>query len=141
MKTKEKIRFIVAFFISYFLFLAISVFVFGNFLVGLEEQIIYFLLKDTVNYQAFDFVVYCSGIVSVSAYLGVVVALRTIKEKIDLKLVVASVIILFLLNILRIMVVMLSESWGLHEPLHVISWFVLLFVIVWLIKISLKKSF
>ena len=141
MKTKEKIRFIVTFFISYFLFLAISVFVFGNFLVGLEEQIIYFLLKDTVNYQAFDFVVYCSGIVSVSAYLGVVVALRTIKEKIDLKLVVASVIILFLLNILRIMVVMLSESWGLHEPLHVISWFVMLFVIVWLIKISLKKSF
>lgn len=141
MKTKERIRFIVAFFISYFLFLAISVFVFGNFLVGLEEQIIYFLLKDTVNYQAFDFVVYCSGIVSVSAYLGVVVALRTIKEKIDLKLVVASVIILFLLNILRIMVVMLSESWELHEPLHVISWFVMLFVIVWLIKISLKKSF
>lgn len=140
MKTKEKIRFIVAFFISYFLFLAIGVFVFGNFLVGLEEQIIYFLLKDSVNYQAFDFVVYCSGIVSVSAYLGVVVALRTIKEKISLKQVVASVIILFLLNLLRIMLVMLSEKIRLHNPLHVVSWFVMLFVVVWLVKIGVQKT-
>lgn len=140
MKTKEKIRFIVAFFISYFLFLAIGVFVFGNFLVGLEEQIIYFLLKDSVNYQAFDFVVYCSGIVSISAYLGVVVALRTIKEKISLKLVVASVIILFLLNLLRIMLVMLSEKIRLHNPLHVASWFLMLFVVVWLVKIGVQKT-
>ncbi len=140
MKTKEKIRFIVAFFISYFLFLAIGVFVFGNFLVGLEEQIIYFLLKDSVNYQAFDFVVYCSGIVSVSAYLGVVVALRTIKEKISLKQVVASVIILFLLNLLRIMLVMLSEKIRLHNPLHVASWFLMLFVVVWLVKIGVQKT-
>lgn len=139
MNTKEKIRFILIFFVSYFLLLAIGVFIFGNFLVGLEEQIIYFLLGNTVNYEAFDFVVYCSGIVSVSAYLGVIIALRSIKQKIELKLTLACVIILFLVNSLRIMLVMLSEKIGLHEPLHVISWFLMLFMILWLIKISYRK--
>jgi exosortase/archaeosortase family protein len=139
MNTKEKIRFILIFFVSYFLLLAIGVFIFGTFLVGLEEQIIYFLLGNTVNYEAFDFVVYCSGIVSVSAYLGVIIALRSIKQKIELKLTLACVIILFLVNLLRIMLVMLSEKIGLHEPLHVISWFLMLFMILWLIKISYRK--
>ena len=140
MNTKEKIRFILVFFVSYFLLLAIGVFIFGNFLVGLEEQIIFWLLGNGVNYEAFDFVVYCSGIVSISAYLGVVVALKAIKQKTPLKLVVASVIILFLLNLLRIMLVMLSEKIGLHNPLHVASWFLMLFAIVWLVKIGVQKT-
>jgi exosortase/archaeosortase family protein len=140
MNTKEKIRFILVFFISYFLFLAIGVFIFGNFLVGLEEKLIFWLLGNNVNYEAFDFVVYCSGIVSVSAYLGVIIALKTIKQKISNKAIAVSTIVLFLVNLLRIIVVMLSEKAGLHQELHIISWFLMLFVVVWLVKITSQKQ-
>ena len=139
MDTKEKIRFILVFFVSYFLFLAIGVFIFGNFLIGLEEKLIFWFLGNGVNYNAFDFVVYCSGIVSISAYLGVVAALKTINQKMSGKVVVTSVFVLFLINLLRIMLVMLSERIGIHQELHIISWFLMLFVVVWLIKISYRK--
>jgi len=140
MNTKEKIRFILVFFVSYFLLLAIGVFIFGNFLVGLEEKIIFWLLQNRVNYEAFDFVVYCSGIVSISAYLGVVIALKTIKQKMSWTPILLSIIVLFLVNLLRIMVVMLSEKVGWHQQTHIISWFLMLFVVVWLIKITFQKQ-
>lgn len=140
MNTKEKIRFILVFFVSYFLLLAIGVFIFGNLLIGLEEQIIYVLLKDAVNYEAFDFVVYCSGIVSISAYLGVVVALKAIKQKLSWTPILLSIIVLFLVNLLRIIVVMLSEKVGWHQQMHILSWFLMLFVVVWLVKITFQKQ-
>jgi len=140
MNTKEKIKFILVFFISYFLLLAIGVFVFGNFLVGIEKQIIFWLLENNVNYEAFDFVVYCSGIVSISAYLGIVIALGVIKQKQSWKAIVLCVIVLFLVNLLRIIVVMLSEKVGWHHALHIIFWFLMLFVVVGLIKITSQKQ-
>ena len=140
MNTKEKIRFILVFFVSYFLLLAVGVFIFGNFLVGLEEKLIFWLLGNGVNYEAFDFVVYCSGIVSISAYLGVVVALKAIKQKQSWTPILLSIIVLFLVNLLRIMIVMLSEKGGLHQQTHIISWFLMLFVVVWLVKIGVQKT-
>jgi exosortase/archaeosortase family protein len=116
----------------------IGVFVFGNALVGLEEKIIHFLLGNSVNYEAFEFVVYCSGIVSVSAYLGVIAGFLAIKQRVDCKMVWAGVILLFLINILRIMLVMLSEKVGWHHTTHVMSWFLMVLVILWQIKKSLK---
>ncbi len=138
MDKKQKIKFIVVFIVIYALLLLIGVFVFGNVLVGLEEKIIHFLLGNSVNYEAFEFVVYCSGIVSVSAYLGVISGFLAIKQKVKSKMVWVGVILLFLINILRIMLVMLSEKVGWHHTTHVMSWFLMVFVILWLIKKSLK---
>ncbi|MFA5745314.1 MAG: hypothetical protein WCX82_00745 [archaeon] len=139
MNTKEKIIFIVSFVVAYALLLLLGVYVFGNFLVSGEEKIVHLILQNSVNYQAFDFVVYCSGIVSISAYLGVVIGFWVVTVKPKLKLVLASVIVLLLVNLLRIIAVMLSEKIGIEEPLHVFSWFLMGAVIVWLIKISYKK--
>lgn len=138
MDKKQKIKFIVVFIVIYALLLLIGVFVFGNVLVGLEKKIIHFLLGNSVNYEAFEFVVYCSGIVSVSAYLGVIAGFLAIKQKVKSKMVWVGVILLFLINILRIMLVMLSEKVGWHHTTHVMSWFLMVFVILWLIKKSLK---
>ncbi|HRS42262.1 MAG TPA: hypothetical protein P5530_00050 [Candidatus Diapherotrites archaeon] len=138
MDKKQKIKFIVVFIVIYALLLLIGVFVFGNALVGLEEKIIHFLLGNSVNYEAFEFVVYCSGIVSVSAYLGVIAGFLAIKQRVDCKMVWAGVILLFLINILRIMLVMLSEKVGWHHTTHVMSWFLMVLVILWQIKKSLK---
>ncbi|HPV66100.1 MAG TPA: hypothetical protein PK655_01455 [archaeon] len=138
MDKKQKIKFIVVFIVIYALLLLIGVFVFGNVLVGLEEKIIHLLLGNSVNYEAFEFVVYCSGIVSVSAYLGVISGFLAIKQKVKSKMVWVGVILLFLINILRIMLVMLSERAGWHHTTHVMSWFLMVFVILWLIKKSLK---
>lgn len=138
MDKKQKIKFIVVFIVIYALLLLIGVFVFGNALVGLEEKIIHFLLGNSVNYEAFEFVVYCSGIVSVSAYLGVISGFLAIKQKVKSKMVWVGVILLFLINILRIMLVMLSEKVGWHHTTHVMSWFLMVLVILWQIKKSLK---
>lgn len=140
MNKKQKIKFILAFAVAYTLLLLLGVFVFGSLLVGIEEKIIHLLLCSSVNYSAFDFVVYCSGIVSVSAYLGVIAGFRVVKQKTNYKVVLASILLLFLINILRIMLVMLSEKIGWHQTVHVISWFLMALVIVWLIKISAKRK-
>lgn len=140
MNKKQKIKFILVFAAAYALLLLLGVFVFGSLLVGIEEKIIHLLLGSSVNYQAFDFVVYCSGIVSVSAYLGVIAGFLALKQKTNYKVVLASVLLLFLINLLRIMLVMLSEKIGWHQGVHMMSWFLMALVIVWLIKISMKKK-
>ncbi|HOZ35806.1 MAG TPA: hypothetical protein PLK55_02385 [archaeon] len=140
MNKKQKIKFILVFIVAYALLLLLGVFVFGSLLVGLEEKLIHLLLGSSVNYGAFDFVVYCSGIVSVSAYLGVIVGFLAIKQKINHKVVLVGILLLFLINLLRIMLVMLSEKIGWHNGVHVISWFLMLFMILWLIKISMEKK-
>lgn len=140
MNKKQKIKFILVFAIAYALLLLLGVFVFGSLLVGLEEKLVHLLLGNYVNYQVFDFVVYCSGIVSVSAYLGVIVGFWVIKQKTNYKVVLVSIILLFVINLLRIIVVMLSEKIGWHQSVHVMSWFFMALVIVWLIKISMKKK-
>lgn len=137
---QKKIKFILAFFIAYFLFLFLGVYVFGGFFMLVEEQIIFGLLKNNVNYKAFEFVVYCTGIVSVAAYLGCVVALLLVNQRVRALPVVASVIVLFLANLLRIMLVMLSEKVGIHRELHVISWFLMFFVVVLLIYLTFQKQ-
>lgn len=139
MKNKQKIRFIFIFAATYALLLLLGIFVFGNILIAIEEKTIHLILGNFVNYQAFDFVVYCSGIVSIAAYLGVIVGFLAIKQKLNKRLVWISVILLYLINLLRIIIVMLSEKIGLHKELHVFSWFLMALVIVWLIKISTKK--
>jgi len=139
MNTKDKLIFIISFVITYYLLLLLGVYVFGNFLVRIEEQLIHLVLRNSVNYQAFDFVVYCSGIVSISAYLGVVIGFWIVNVKPKLKLVLASAVVLLLVNILRIIAVMLSEKIGVEELLHVASWFLMGALIIWLIKISYKK--
>lgn len=141
MNTKQKIKIILKFSFLYFLMLFVLVFIFGNYLLGIEEKIIYFLLKENINYEAFEFVVYCSGVVSVSAYLAGVISLtnkENLKERV--KPVVVSVILLFMINLLRIIVVMLSEKLNLQHTVHIISWFFMLFVVVYLIEISLREK-
>lgn len=138
MNKKQKIQFLVVFIVAYALLLLIGIFVFGKMLVGVEEKIIRLLLGNSVNYEAFDFVVYCSGIVSVSAYLGVITGFLATKHKVNYKVVLASVLLLFFINLLRIMLVMLSEKIGWHHSVHVISWFLMGIAILWLIKYSIK---
>lgn len=140
MNKKDKMLFVISFAIFYALLLIIGIFVFGNFLVNIDETIIRFILRDFVNYEAFEFVVYCSGIVSISAYLGVIFGFLMIRIKPVLKVVLASTILLWSINILRIIIVMLSEKLGWHQALHITSWFFMGAVVVWLIKISILKK-
>ncbi len=136
MSPKEKAKFIVVFFASYFLLLGVTIYAFGDWLASSEENLIIALLGKTVNYSAFEFVPYCSGLVSVSAYLGVCMALLSIKQKVLARRVVIGVGILFLANVLRLIAVLLSEKIGLVQGVHVFSWFFMFVVIVWLAEMS-----
>lgn len=138
MDKKQKIKFLVVFIVAYALLLLLGIFIFGKVLVGVEEKIIRLILGTSVNYKAFDFVVYCSGIVSVSAYLGVITGFLATKHKVNYKVVLASVLLLFFINLLRIMLVMLAEKIGWQHSVHVISWFLMGIAILWLIKYSIK---
>jgi exosortase/archaeosortase family protein len=138
MKKKDKIIFVISFAVFYSLLLILGILVFGNLLLGIEEKIIYLLLGNSVNYNAFDFVVYCSGIVSIAAYLGVIFGFLVVRIKPVLKVVIASIILLWVINLLRIIIVLLSEKIGLERSTHVLSWFLMGAVVVWAIKISNK---
>jgi len=136
MSPKEKARFIVVFFASYFLLLGVTIYALGDWLASSEGNLIIALLGKTVNYSAFEFVSYCSGLVSVSAYLGVCMALISIKQKVLARRVAIGVGILFLANILRLIAVLLSEKIGIVQVVHVLSWFFMFVVIVWLAEMS-----
>ncbi len=140
METKEKIIFIVGFIIAYALLLLLGVYVFGNILVGIEESLIKLVLRDIVNYNNFEFVIYCSGIVSISTYLAVIAGFLAITIKPEAKVVVASVILLWLVNLIRIIVVMLADNIGIANIVHVFSWFFTAAIVVWLVKICVGEK-
>jgi len=140
MNIKEKLNFIFVFIITYTLLLLLGIYVFGNTLLGFEENLIHLVLGNFVNYSNFSFVVYCSGIVSMAAYLGVIAGFLAIRLKILYKVVIANIIVLWLINLFRIIAVMLSDTIGLTKIIHIFSWFFMAIIIIWMIEITVKGN-
>jgi len=142
---KEKISFIITFIISYFLLLTIGLAFFGKALINLEIDIIKSILCISINYDSFVFVGECSGVVAISCYLAIILGLYIIKQyrkNIKWINVLYFCILLFIWNIIRIVLVLLSEriSFSFAKVAHVIFWFVTFLIIVWLTIKSVKKK-
>jgi len=142
---KEKISFIVAFIISYFFLLTLGLAFFGKSLINIEIELIKLILSTPINYDSFVFVAECSGIVAISCYLAIIIGLYIIKQyrkNIKWINVIYSCIFLFIWNIIRIVLVLLSEriSFSFAEVTHVLFWFVTFILIVWLTTKSVKKK-
>jgi len=143
MKTRfEKIKFIIWFTIIYTVFLAFGLSLLGKFLLKIDEEVIKFLFGNIINYNSFIFVSECSGIVSISAYLAIVLGLIITKYKMSWKWIIGSIVILWAWNIIRILIVVISEkaSFALAQILHIVFWFITGIIIVLLAIKSLKKS-
>jgi len=142
---KEKITFIIAFILAYFLLLTLGLALFGKGLMNFEIGIIKSIISTQINYDSFVFVGECSGIVAISCYLAIIIGLFVIKQyrkNIKWITVIYSCIILFIWNIIRIVIVLLSEriSFSFAEVSHVLLWFVTFLIIVWLTIKSLRKK-
>ena len=143
MKTRmEKIKFIGWFIVFYAILLTIGLKLIGNTLIRLDISIIKSIFGNIINYNSFIFVSECSGVVGVSAYLSIVLALVVVKYKIDWRWVIGSIVLLSIWNIIRISIVLYSEkaSFQLASFLHVTLWFVTGVIIVLLAIKSLKKK-
>jgi len=143
MRTRlEKIKFIIWFVIIYSVLLLIGLKWFGNALIKLDTLVIKQVLGNIINYNSFIFVPECSGVVAIYAYLAIVLGLIIVKYKVDWKWIINSVILLGIWNIIRIIIVVLSEkiSFSLAQVLHVTFWFITGIIIVLLAIKSLKKK-
>lgn len=134
---KKKIKFIVFFIISYIL-LIILLNPIGQKLVLLQKDLIYLIFGNYFNYQNFVFVPFCSGLVSISAFVSVIIGLKVIKIKTNNLIAFLSIIFLFLINIFRLILILLiekiSNSILLTEITHIFSWFFMAVIILLLIK-------
>jgi len=146
MRTRsEKIKFVLLFAIAYSILLAIGLSLLGESLISLELSLIKGTLATSINYNSFIFVSECSGLVAISCYLAIMIALITMKHyrnKIKWIFILYSALLLFVWNIIRIILVLLSEriSFSFAQVLHIVLWFVTFLIIVWLSIKSLKKE-
>ncbi len=131
----KKIKFILYFIISFIVFLFIGLKVLAQPLIHLQVLLIKIIFGSFFNYLSFVFVPECSGIVSISAYLSIILAFKLVKIKASTEIVLKSVLFLFIINIIRLIVVLFSEkiSFVFAEIVHIISWFIIAVIIFWLV--------
>ncbi|MFH0905755.1 MAG: hypothetical protein V1824_00275 [archaeon] len=150
---KEKISFLIWFIVIYALLLIISISLISNHLMAIQENIIrYLLMNSKINYENYIFTSYCSGIVSIATFLSIILALEiiTIRKNIKkkdkarkIKSIIIAIIILFLFNIIRLIIILLfgNISLGLSEIAHYLSWIVMGIVVLLLIRNYAKKNY
>ncbi len=138
----EKIKFVIWFVVLYSVLLTIGLKLIGKMLIKIDVWIIERVLGNIINYNSFVFVPECSGVVAISAYLAIVIALMITKYRLNWKCIIGSMIILGIWNLIRIIIVVYSEkiSFSLAKVLHVVFWFITGIIIMLLAIKSLKKK-
>lgn len=112
-------------------------------LINLWEYLIKSVFGNFFNYEPFIFVPVCSGVISIAIYLGIIFAGKiSFKKKIDIKWALLSVLLIWLANFLRLLLVLLVEKISLQvsKITHIASWFVIGLIILYLALISFKKK-
>jgi len=144
----QKSKFIISFFVIYsvllliFLKLSINQQLISNYLLLFERNIIYLVNPVLLSTQAFVLVPECSGIVSISVYLALIFALISIKRFTNWLIIIKNILIIWLANLLRILIILLvgETNLSLAKVLHVILWFILGLLVFWLVYINEKKK-
>lgn len=140
---RKLIIFLIGFILIYFILSFILLKTIATPIVSLWEYIIKGIFKDYFNYEPFIFVPICSGVISISVYLGIIISSKIAKiKKIEIKWVLLSVLLIWLANFLRIILVLWSEKLGLvfTKITHNLSWFLVGAVILYLALKTFKKE-
>ena len=144
----QKSKFIISFFIFYsvllliFLKLSINNQLISNYLLLFEKNILYLINHALLSTQAFVLVPECSGVVSISVYLALIFALASIKRFTNWLIIIKNILIIWLANLLRILIILLigESNLSLAKVLHVILWFILGLLVFWLVYINEKRK-
>jgi len=144
----QKSKFIISFFIFYsvllliFLKLSVNNQLISNYLLLFEKNILYLINHALLSTQAFVLVPECSVVVSISVYLALVFALASIKRFTNWLIVIKNILIIWLANLLRILIILLigESNLSLAKVLHVILWFILGLLVFWLVYINEKRK-
>lgn len=143
MKFNKKYLFIVYFIIFYTIISFILLKTIANPLVNLWVFLINSIFKNYFNYAAFIFVPICSGVISKSIYLSIILSIKiAFKTKIKIKWVLLSIIFIWVANLLRILIVLFVEktSYSLAKTTHIVFWFIMGLIILGLSLKTIKKE-
>ncbi len=138
---KKTINFIIYFTIIYTLLSFIFLKTIATPLINLWEYLIRSIFGDFLNYEPFIFVPICSGVISISVYIGIITSSKiTLNKNSKIKWVLSSVLLLWVANFLRILLVLLAEkiSLSVSKIAHILFWFTMGLVILYLILKTLK---
>lgn len=134
-------KFIITFIIIYIV-LTLTTTPIGEKLIIIQRDLIFLVFGNYFNYHNFIFVPFCSGIVSISVLLSTIISFKVIKKKISFFWTILSIILLFFINIIRLIFILfvekISNSYILTEVGHVLSWFFMAIIIIILIKKIVK---
>lgn len=134
-------KFIITFIIIYIV-LTLTTTPIGEKLIIIQRDLIFLVFGNYFNYHNFIFVPFCSGIVSISVLLSTIISFKVIKQKISFFWTILSIILLFFINIIRLIFILfvekISNSYILTEVGHVLSWFFMAIIIIQLIKKIVK---
>lgn len=137
----NKIKFIITFIIIYIV-LTLTTTPIGEKLIIIQRDLIFLVFGNNFNYHNFIFVPFCSGIVSISVLLSTIISFKVIKQKISFFWTILSIILLFFINIIRLIFILFAEkisnSYILTEISHILSWFFMAIIIILLIKKIVK---
>lgn len=138
MSFNKKYLFLIYFIIFYVILSFLLLKTIASPLINLWEYLIKYIFSDYFNYSSFIFVPACSGVISISIYLAIVFAIKySFLKKVNYKMLFLSVLLLWLINFLRILLVLWTEkaSFALAKTTHVISWFVIgVFILYFALK-------
>jgi len=139
---QKQIKFILYFSIIFIGLMIIGLKTIAQPLINLQVNIIKQLFGVYFNYQSFVFVVECSGWISISAFIAVILALSTIKIKINYNRATIYTLLLLIINLIRLIVILFLEKTSivLAEIAHIVLWFVMVVIIILLIIKSIKKN-
>lgn len=140
---KKLLMFVIYFTVIYSLLSFIFLKTIASPLINLWEYLIRGIFGDFFNYEPFIFVPICSGVISISVYLGLIISVNySLKKKNDIKWVLLSVILIWVANFLRLLLVLVAEkiSMTFAKAAHVLSWFLMGAVILYLALKTFKKK-
>ncbi|HOD89906.1 MAG TPA: hypothetical protein PKK56_02405 [archaeon] len=133
---KQKINFIIYFCLFYTISLILIFKIIGQPIMDFEINLIKNIFGNTLNYTPFLFAPFCSGLVGISIYLTIIFSLGITKiYKIKPIKTIIYTITLYLINIIRLIIVLLSEKINIEfaQTIHVISWFIIGGFILWFV--------
>jgi len=139
---KELTYFIIYFSIIYTILSILFLNTIASPLINLWEQVIKTIFGSYLNYEPFVFVPICSGVISIAVYLGIIISGKiSLKRSVDIKLVLLSVLFIWFVNLLRLIIVILSEKVSLTfaKIVHITSWFLVGVIILYLSLETFKK--
>ncbi len=142
-KGKKLLMFVIYFTVIYSLLSFIFLKSIATPLINLWEYLIKSIFDNFFNYEPFIFVPVCSGVISIAIYLGITFAGKiSFKKKLDIKWVLFSVLLIWIVNFLRLLLVLLAEKISLQvaKITHVASWFVVGLIIHSLVLKTFEKK-